>query len=464
MGTTPPLVHWALLTLVSAATATWSAYASHDTIGGQLSAVVALTLVNACLIAWVVWDKAFDSLTTSQLLFTATILGLIGMRAQPLLEDDHFRYLWDGYITATTGKPFAFAPSHYFENSEVPAAMRDVLNGINNPEVPTIYGPVLQALFAFGYWLAPADLGPFKGILLLVTGITLCLLRNSGVSPRWQMVFVLHPLLLKESPFTAHPDLLLGTTLLAAVLAWQRGLAGWAAMLACFAVAMKFSAAAVLPLFCISRNGQWSMRGSVATALTLSALYAPALAGLSDGEVRALSVFGEQWTFNPLIFKVAAAAFGDGTARWVCLALFALVWLLLLQRWTQRLRRFSCPLATEAPSGTPGNALPLPPIVGIFIAMLLLSPVVNPWYWLWVMPLALLRFSVLAWTAATVSLLAYAHVATQVLAGSSIITYAVPVWATTLQLLAIAIAAARVLSRADCLNRCYRWVQVRVSL
>ena len=86
------------------------------------------------------------------------------------------------------------------------------------------------------------------------------------------------------------------------------------------------------------------------------------------------------------------------------------------------------------------DALPWAPIAATFITMLLLSPVVNPWYWLWVLPLATLRLSRVAWTAATVSLLAYAHVALQVMAGSSITTYAVPVWATVLQLLAVGVA------------------------
>ena len=442
MNGTPLFVRWVLLTLASASTATWCVHASHDAIGGQLAAVIVLSLVNFCLIIWVAWDKAFDGLTSSQLLFTATVLGLIGMLTQPLLEDDHFRYLWDGYITATSGKPFAFAPSHYFENNAVPAVMREVLNGINNPEIPTIYGPVLQALFAFCYWISPADLRPFKGILLIATVITLLLLRSAEISPRWLLLFTLHPLVLKESAITAHPDLLIGVVLLAAVLAWQRGFEGWAAALVCVAVAMKFSAAAALPLFCINRSGRWSARGSGAIVLTLSVLYAPVLASLSGGEGRALSAFGEQWTFNPLIFKLASAWLGDGVARWVCLALFVLVWLIFFGHWVVRLRLFSHTASIGTLSTTPGVASPVPPMVGVFVAMLLLSPVVNPWYWLWVLPLALLHFSVLTWAAATVSLLAYAHIGTQVLAGSLIVTYAVPLWATGLQILVITLAFA----------------------
>ena len=97
-----------------------------------------LLLINSCLIAWLAVDDAFESLKIFQVLTTAIALGTIGMRTQPLLEDDHFRYLWDGYITATTGKPFAHAPSHYFVDAAVPVVMQDAFNGINNPDIPTI--------------------------------------------------------------------------------------------------------------------------------------------------------------------------------------------------------------------------------------------------------------------------------------------------------------------------------------
>jgi hypothetical protein len=388
----------------------------------QLAAVIALTLIQCCLLAWLALDKTFDACSTRHALTTAIAFGIISLTALPLLEDDHFRYLWDGYITATTGQPFAHAPSHYFDNAAVPGAMREVLSGINNPDVPTIYGPVLQVLFALCYWVAPAELWPFKLVLLGAQIAVILLLRAGGVSGRWLMLLALHPLLLKETALTAHPDLLIGAALLAAVLAWQRGLEGWAASLACVAVAMKFSALAVLPFFCITRGGHPSVRGSLSGVATLAVLYAPALLTLSGAEGRALSVFGEQWTFNPLLFKLAAAALGDTAARWAVVAVFALVWLALATRWHSRLRR--------------GLPLP-PPVVAVLVAMLLLSPVVNPWYWLWVLPLATLQFSALAWVAASVSLLAYAHVGTQVLAGSSIVTYVVPLWASTLQLLAI---------------------------
>ena len=421
-------VRWALPGWVAALTAACVASASHGGTPDQLFGVMALLLINSCLIAWLAVDDAFESLTISQVLVTVLVLGAIGMLTRPLLEDDHFRYLWDGYITATTGKPFAHAPSHYFVDAAVPVVMQDALNGINNPVIPTIYGPVLQALFALCYWIAPAALWPLKLVLLGAQVAVVLLLRYAGVRPRWLMLLTLHPLLIKESAMTAHPDILIGAALLAAVLAWRRQHEGLAAILAATAVAMKFSAVAALLFFCINRDGRFSARGCLAMLLTLGILYAPVLLpAAGGGEALAVAAFAGQWTFNPLLFKWVAAALGDAVARAACMGLFALTWLILAGQWIAKLRG----------AGGKGLNPPSPPLVGVFIAMLLLSPVVNPWYWLWVLPLAMLPFSPVAWVAASASLLAYSHVLAQVMAGSSIATYAVPLWATGLQSVAI---------------------------
>jgi hypothetical protein len=258
------------------------------------------------------------------------------------------------------------------------------------------------------------------------------------------MVFVLHPLVAKESAITAHPDILMGAALLAAAMAWRRSLETLAAVLAGLAVAMKLSAIAVLLFFCVTREGRFSVKGAAAMVLTLGFLYAPLLLGASAGEGGGAAVFGKQWTFNPLLFKLAAAAAGDSAARLLCVGVFILVWVALFGRWIVKLRNASVNLpiqnAAGPKSGRPPHLEPmahLAPIAATFTALLLLSPVVNPWYWLWALPLAMLRRSCVVWTAATVSLLAYAHVAVQVMAGSSITTYVVPLWATVLQLLAI---------------------------
>lgn len=424
---------WCALTLIAAAMTLWVAYASHHGMAVQLYAMVGLCAINLSLMAWIALDKNFENISLVQVLGTSIALASIALFAHPLLEDDHFRYLWDGYITATTGQPYALAPSAYFVEDAIPQTMQDVLSGINNPDVPTIYGPVLQVLFALCYWMAPALLWPFKLILLCALLGVLLLLRSAGVQPRWLMLFALHPLVFKETALTAHPDLLLGLALLAGALAWQRGCYGRAAALASVAIAMKFSALAVLPFFFINHHGRLNRNGIAGAVLALCLVYAPIGVFVSMGEGRALTILGEQWTFNPLLFKLASAVVGDAAGRWLVLLLFVVAWLLIFLNWLQKLRAYR----SRSFVGDDERA-PVPPIVAAFFVLLLLSPVVNPWYWLWLLPLAVLHYSWLVWISATSSLLAYAHVAQSVGQGSSIVTFAVPLWATLVQLLAIA--------------------------
>ncbi len=74
------------------------------------------------------------------LLFWAVAFRICGLVGGPLFEDDFYRYLWDGYRFATTGTPYAAVPEAFFTDPTVPAAFHTVLDGINHPELPTIYG------------------------------------------------------------------------------------------------------------------------------------------------------------------------------------------------------------------------------------------------------------------------------------------------------------------------------------
>lgn len=430
-------VRWLALTALTALMLVAVGQQSTGDMGAQLAATVGLAVGSVLLLCWIALDRRWDALTFGQVLITLLVSRVLALTAQPLLEDDHFRYLWDGFVTATTGRPFQFAPSHFFAETHLPLVMSETLSGINNPDVPTIYGPLLQMLFALCYWIAPATLWPFKVMLLLAETVMLLLLRAAGVSPRWLLALLLHPLLLKESAVTAHPDLLIGVTLLAAVIAWQHARQGLAAGLACAAVAIKVSALIALPLFMFDRKGRFSVRGLLVTITTLCVLYGPMWLAGSGDEGRAIAVFGQQWTFNPLLFKIVAVTLGDGDARRVVIVAFVVVWGLIVGHWIARLRA-SCRALHRHYDGQP----PLPPIIAVTVALLLLSPTLNPWYWLWLMPLATLRFSLVTWAAAGVALLAYAHVWTQVAVASAMLTYAVPWWSAVLQMGVIAVALA----------------------
>jgi alpha-1,6-mannosyltransferase len=450
--------HWRWLLLISVLILmlTGVARLSHGNVATQFNAMLVMVVVCTLAMLWVGLDRGWNTLCTAHLLCVLIAVRVAAMYVEPLLEDDHFRYLWDGFIAATTGRPFAYAPSHFFQSATVPTAMQEVLSGINNPHIPTIYGPLLQAVFALCYFVAPAELWPLKCVLLIAEIVILLVLLRAGVSARWLMLWVLHPLVVKESAITAHPDILLGAMLFAAVMCWRSARDSSAAAWASAAVAIKVSAVVALPLFWINREGRFSVRGFLTTLAALCVFYGPLWLLTSGAEARALVVFGEQWTFNPLLFRAVSAIVADSVARSLVVVIFVVAWFCFVVRWIISLRNTRrVGLAAEVSTDSRFTA---PPIVAIIVTLLVLSPTINPWYWLWVLPLALWLLiagtsndvvaSSTAWVAASASLLAYTHVAAQVRVESSITTFAVPLWATLLQCAVIVATLIFVIARA----------------
>jgi alpha-1,6-mannosyltransferase len=414
------------IALLNAVDLTLAAALFHCSRGAQAAQFVAfLVLVCTCGagLLWVWRDEKFANVTYAHVALTLLIQSMAMFAAQPLLEDDHHRYLWDGFIAATTGQPYAFAPQHFFGQANVPEAMQAALSNINHPELPTVYGPVWQGLFALGYWIAPGVLWPIKAALLLGAFGMLALLRSAGVAPRWALLLVLHPLVVKESMISAHPDLLIGADLLWASLLWQRGKYTPAALVVCLAVGMKLSALIVLPFFLFTREGRIHLRTCGAVYIGLALILSPQFAAYLSADTQGLAALGGQWVFNPLLFRPLAALFGEGAARVLIAIAFCVAWCVIALRWR------------AAKSAAP-------PIVPVFLALLLLSPVLNAWYWLWILPLALQRFSLVTWVGASVSLCAYAHMLSALSLGNAASTFIVPMWATTLQTVSVSTAFA----------------------
>jgi len=99
--------------------------------------------------------KEPDRVSVGRLLLWAVVFRAIGLFGGPFFEDDYFRYLWDGYRFAQDGTPYGLAPEAFFADPAVPALFQGILDRINFPELPPIYGPPTQLAFLPGYRVAP---------------------------------------------------------------------------------------------------------------------------------------------------------------------------------------------------------------------------------------------------------------------------------------------------------------------
>lgn len=309
----------------------------------------------------------------------AVAVRVAGLFYIPWLEDDWYRYLWDGWRLLQDGTPYGVAPAEYFLDTTIPSAFVDILSGINHPEMETIYGPSLEYLFGLAALIQPASLWPLK-LFLLIADLALIALIGRIASPVVQWAYALCPLVVLEIGFHAHPDglgalLILAAILLAARPAWRGGLVA----LAC---GVKPWAILVAPWLLRTR---WAAAGFVAT---LMLLYGPFLANGSAG-LDVLAEFSGNWAFNSPLYQAISTASGEPHfARAVLTAAGIGLWCALAW-WTRHAAN--------------------PPLELIFGGVLLLSPVVNPWYWLWVLPFAGPRRLATPWVAAIVLPLSYAH-------------------------------------------------------
>jgi len=411
---TPPSISVALaggVTLGAWGVLAWRSQGEEAMLGGTLATMA---------VAWaaVIWAmvRASPRDGTSLLVFGIGF-RIVAFAAQPVMEDDHYRFLWDGYRFALTGNPYAGAPLESFNDPTVPPAFQEVLNHINHPDLPTIYGPVFEWAFRLSHAVAPGKLWPWKLILFAAEFVVIALLWR-GLPVGGRLLLVWCPLAIFETGFNAHPDALAIALLLAAWWFGRRERLVLAGVAVGLALAAKVFALLLAP-FVLWRLGR---RAWFAAGVAVVTLYLPFWLRGSAADLQGLRAMAVEWEFNSSMHAVVAAVTSPAMARVLCGLIFISVWLAIFRRW----------------SLTSGESLP--PGEWIFGAFLLLSAVANPWYCLWLWPFVAVRPSPTGIAAlAAVSL---AYVTGLNLGDASLGNFGHPVWLRPVEFGAIALVAA----------------------
>lgn len=369
-------------------------------------------------------DEKPRKLLLISLIFWAFVFRLAGILASPILaEDDYFRFLWDGYQFANQGSPYGAAPADFFEDETIPDVAASLLHDINYPELPTIYGPVMEVVFLFGYLIEPASLITLKCLFVIFEALALFFLSRF-LSTRWLLVAAWCPLLIFETTFQAHPDIIGVAFLIAALWASKREKPWLAMLLLGLATCAKPFAILAWPF--LVKKESWFRQGCL-FAVTLFLIYLPFVWRSSDAGAISLGAMANHWEFNSLGYGVVKALFGD-RARLLCLALFTLVYLLILVRFRER-------------------ALGKTPLDVVYGAFFFLSPVINPWYLTWLLPFAMLKPRAWSITALVVISLSYATGLN--LGDASLAEFEIPVWIRVLEFSLVGVALVSAWTRPD---------------
>lgn len=320
----------------------------------------------------------------------------------PVLEDDSYRYLWDGAVTANGLDPYTHAPAEAAPKAGLLATPSAPDSGdlarlqeiaadhpvphsrINYPYVSTIYPPMAQSAFAVAYLIDPFGMTGWRVVLLiadLITmGLLLMLLRGQRRDPLWSSVYWWNPVVVLHGFGAGHMDLLLLPFLLAALLLATRRRIYLASFALAGAAAVKIWPVLLFPLIVrpFLRRPVTLVLSSVVFAAVVTLALLPQLLHASRPEA-GLNAYASEWRTHTFLFAILE----DGVLAWFddpgqAARMLVAVIIAALTGW---LALFRADQAERLPEL----------FVLIIAALIFLSPTGYPWYLIWLAPLLAMR-------------------------------------------------------------------------
>jgi hypothetical protein len=262
------------------------------------------TVMNKWVLAWI--------------LALGLIMRLSMLSSVPILEDDYFRYLWDGGVLAEGFNPYQYAPRQILDEgaSDIPETLHRMAKEsfpdtehINYPYLKTIYPPVAQSAFALAHLLSPWSMNAWRLVLLALDVTTLflffALFRRMNLPRPGLALYWWNPLLIKEIYNSGHMDLIVLPFVLAALLFFINNRHILASGALGFALGAKFWPAILLPV--VLRPLVRNPKRLISALLLFAGVSAAMLLPFSLGGLNAdsgLLAYGRTWEMNDSLFML----------------------------------------------------------------------------------------------------------------------------------------------------------------
>ncbi len=368
-------------------------------------ALVGIEMMAGVLYLLAVWEIARAPQSKGLLIWmflVGVLLRVAFLASTPMLEDDYYRYLWDGGVTASGSNPYAYAPEQFLTDGEVlhvvpPSLARlarqsgEVIDRVNHPHLRTVYPPVSQAAFALAHWIRPWSLLSWRVVLLgfdvATLGLLAMVVHELRLPLLWLAVYWWNPILVKEIFNSGHMDIVVLPFVLGALWLMMRRRPLWATGCLGIAMATKIWPLVLGPVIWRSLVRQWRRLILAVSLLALlgGVMLAPIYGAGLDRQSGFL-VYGQYWEMNDAFFMLVlwgmealarlmgyAASYGGWGARMV-VAMVLVGWIGWLVR---RDHRTSIELWERS--------------LLIVAAVFLLSPAQFPWYYVWIIPFLAIR-------------------------------------------------------------------------
>jgi len=332
------------------------------------------------------------------ILIVGAAMRLFVLPSTPILEDDFYRYLWDGAVTATAINPYRFAPRNVIlgkgdypkELDTLARQSNGIINKFNYPEIRTIYPPVAQGVFALSYMIKPWSIPVFRAVVLsfdcVTAGLLLLILARLKLPIVWIIIYWWNPLVVKELVNACHMDVVALAPIAAALYSLIRKKPLIAT--GCIVVAGAVKLWPIVFLLLLWRSlisGPLKDHKALSFAVVLTAVMTlPMVSWVLAGQIGADSGFitySRTWQNNDANFRLLHLALSELTylvggniyqTNFYTRELVVLIYLVILALLCYRPSKDARELIRKFGLAT--------------TTLFLLSPTQFPWYYLWIVP------------------------------------------------------------------------------
>ena len=316
----------------------------------------------------------------------------------PILSDDYFRFLWDGFLIQDGYNPFEYQPTELINNFKGSKIHNELYAGMNSPNYYSIYPPINQWIF-FIASLTNSIYGGIIVIRLFIIGAEIAtyaiikkILNRYNLSHNRIWWYWLNPIVILELTGNLHGEGILTLFLLLALYNFAKLKDMNGGLLLGLSVLSKLFSLMFFPILLLKARWFRSKKILLGAIPIIIIAFLPFLNWTNANHfLQSIDLYFQSFEFNGSIFNIV---------KWVgyqildydiiktagpILSIIAFI-LILLTSWMFRFR----------------NRLAIFKALTImFCIYLFLSPIVHPWYC--ILPLALSLFTkmkfMIAWSA-----------------------------------------------------------------
>lgn len=350
-----------------------------------LAALGWYAVASGAFVGMLYWVERSKDISLRWIWLPALIFRLLFLLTEPVLSDDVYRYLWDGHLLANGVSPYA----HIVQAPELDYLALPVRDLVNHSWMATPYMPAAQVIFGLLGLFLPKDPTYMQLVMILfdmAAAVVLAkLLILAGLPRRRVLLYLWNPLVIVEVAHGAHVDawmnLLTVAGLYFSVENRHRFSSLFAPVMLALAALTKLVPVLLMPVLFWG----WRWRQRLLFGVLTLVILVPfglrsgwGLRGPLDGTglFGALRIYASRWYFNgglyPWLEQLAKRLEFQSpslAAKAAALVLMAAL-MAVLFNWTRGERS---PRRLLRLSASP------------FMAYLLLTPTVHPWYALTIM-------------------------------------------------------------------------------